>query len=89
MITVFEKLTEINDNFFIKGDELVYKLETEGQEDVFVGITADEYMKMIGENDGKYLHNLDDYYIRYIWRLLFEKAISKYQQARTQLMKKC
>ena len=81
MIILFKKMAEKNTNLSIKEDKLVFKLETEGLEDVFVGITVDEVKNDIDWDD---LNTVE-----IIWKLLFEKAINKYQQARTQLIKKC
>ena len=81
MIILFKKMAEKNTNLSIKEDKLVFKLETEGLEDVFVGITVDEVKNDIDWDD---LNTVE-----IIWKLLFEKAINKYHQARTQLIKKC
>ena len=92
MFIIFKKMADIHDNITLVDDiKLVYKLETDEQEDVFVSVLPDEVLEESAKdtNTEQGNFNPNDYYSKLIWKILFEKAIKKYQQARTQLMKKC
>lgn len=88
MITTFNKMVESNNNLSFNLDEekLIFQLQTENLEDVYVAITSSELCEEIQRYE---IPNPKKEYPSYAWKLLFEKAISKYQQARTQLMKRC